>query len=186
MKKILIFALFITVVAFSYKVFFASSSLTEDDTLAENRTRMRSRQSHRTEPRDYWAEITEEEKKEISYIITTLSTTSFIALALKEDSLKEAGDKVEHVHPLKFLRYIFMDPQLKQAVKKIQGTVWKRFSRDTARSLKQEAKLDNIKEPYLKDYSDSIGVDQKILQPSIQNKDWVEFINMSRDHLPAN
>lgn len=185
-KKTLVCIAVVMVVAFSYKLYFAPTNNSSDEFLAENRSRLNSYQQKPQAPRDYSAKLSETEKKDISYIITTLANSSYMSLAFKEGSLKQAGNRIENVHPLKLLQYIFSDPKLKKSVKRVQGTPWRRFVSDTARSLDKEAQLGNMKESYLKEYSDAVGVNEGLLNSSVQNNNWEEFINVTRNNLPSN
>jgi hypothetical protein len=128
--------------------------------------------------------MTDQEKRDISYIIMTLATKSQMSLLFEKKELNRAGDRVSHVHPLRFLLYIFSDGQLKTAVKKIKGLPWNRFVSGMAGSLDKAAARNSIKEEYVADFSKTVGVDPSILAPSLQSRHWEEFINIVRNHLP--
>ena len=132
---------------------------------------------------DYYAPMTEQDKRDISYIIMTLANKSQISLLFEKGSLDQAGNRVGHVHPLIFLAYVFSDDQLRHAVTKIRGTPWNRFAGEMGQSLADEARLDNIKKEYLADYAKKTGVPESKILPAAENGQWVEFINITRQNI---
>src|SRR5262245_8490538 len=64
-------------------------------------------------PRNYNAEITREEKSDIRFIITSLANKSLISIGIAKPDLEAAGDRIEHIHPLRFLMAVFTDEELK-------------------------------------------------------------------------
>lgn len=132
---------------------------------------------------DYYAPLTEKEKGDIRYIITTISGKSKFSLLFSQGSLNQAGNRVSNVHPLVFLGYVFSDPQLKQAAKNIDGMVWDRFSGDMAKSLALEANHGNVKKEHLNDFAKKIGVNETIFDQVAQSGRWKEFITIARDNM---
>ena len=92
--------------------------------------------------RDYSAGITEEEANEIVYIIKTMANSNLIKLKSAESSLKKAGDRIDHIHPLYFLSTIFCNEELTVCVRNIKGRlfVWKGFLNGAVNTLIEEDK----------------------------------------------
>lgn len=134
--------------------------------------------------RDYNAPMTEQEQRDIRFIIISLATKSHLSLLFERRALNRAGDRVAHVHPLKFLSFIFSDDELKNAVTKIRGIPWRRFSKDMGASLGKSANRRNLKEEYLADYIQTVGVNEELMTTSIENGRWEDFINVTRSNLP--
>jgi len=128
------------------------------------------------EARDYNAPLTENEKANIRYIITTLANTSTIGLAFYQKKLQQAGNNVDHVHPLKFLGYIFSDPKLKSDVPRIASMPWNRFANDMGESLGKAYQRENLKPEYIHEFAKQIGVPYESIQSYFQQRQWVSLI----------
>lgn len=136
--------------------------------------------------RDYSKGLSSSEKADISYIITTLGNASLGALATAKSSLKKAGDRIELVHPLQFLAYVFTDEKLKAAMHNLQGRtfwIWNEFFNGIKRSFDEEASRDNIN-PYLDDFASRIKLEVPLLAPLFQNKNWKQLINTLLEKIP--
>lgn len=131
--------------------------------------------------RDFEAALSDNEKRDISYIVTTLARKSAVSLLFYKKSLEEAGDRVAHVHPLKFLGFIFTDSDLKKLVKEIKGTPWNRFSGDMGESLRKAYVRQNLSEEYLHEFTEEIGIDYSLVKPYVDAGDWQGLINKVRD-----
>src|SRR3989338_1615779 len=70
-------------------------------------------------------EVTEEEGKVITEIITTIYKNNVISLGFKQGHLRKLGDKLHHVNPLQFLGYIFSDPTLSKYMVSIAKSSFK-------------------------------------------------------------
>jgi hypothetical protein len=164
----------------------SSTGLFSEESSAMARSNYANRASARTtgEARDYNRPMSENEKNDIRYIITTISGKSKISLLFHQSSLNQAGNRTSQVHPLTFLTYIFTDRELKPAVKRIQGIVWQRFSHDMGESLAKEAQRQNVTDENIADFAGKIGVDQSLLMTAAQRNRWQDFINIARSHLP--
>ncbi len=134
--------------------------------------------------RDFFVPLTPKEEADIRYIITSLSSKSLFSLLSYRRSLNETGDRVAHVHPLVFLGFIFSDDELKKAVKEIDGITWRRFVKGMGESLEKSAKRDNMEKKYVAEFAKEVGIKETLILPSIQNRKWFEFINVTRDNLP--
>lgn len=133
--------------------------------------------------RSYDTSITEQEKENIRFIIMTLATKSQVALLFEKGALNQAGNRVEHVHPLKFLSYIFSDSALRRAVVKIKGIAWNRFVNDMGENLAKEANRNNLKKEYIADFAQTVGVSESKLEPLAEKGQWQAFINTVRANI---
>jgi hypothetical protein len=136
--------------------------------------------------RDYSASVSAKEKENISYIVKTLATSSWAQLLKKKDSLKKAGDRVDHVHPLKFLTCIFTDEELKGALHSIRnrGKVWREFFEGLSDSLEEEANRKNMPPEVIQDFADKVGIPVTAIAGLIAEKKWAEFIDALLREIP--
>lgn len=137
-------------------------------------------------PRDYYASTSSQEREDIAYIVRTLANTSLVKIMSHQSSLESAGDRVEHLHPLKFLMVIFTDEELKVCMHNLQGRswVWKDFLEGVTTSLNDEAAAGNLREEYIKDFAKKIKVDIKLINPSLKKRNWEKFVDLLIEHSP--
>ncbi len=132
-----------------------------------------------SEPRNYQAKLAPKEKKDISFIVTSLASKSYASLLMLKPSLDAAGERINHVHPLRFLMAIFTDEELKVGIRKIHsngGMIWGDFSGGLKESLAEEAQRGNLTDACVKDFAKQIGIDSAIIFPAIRNQKWNDFI----------
>jgi len=126
--------------------------------------------------RNYYAPLTEQEKADIRYLITTLANKSTISLFLYKRSLNQAGERTGHIHPLKFFLFVFTDEQMKRSIKKNWGMPWRRFVEGMGESFSNASKRDNMKEEYIEDFVKKVGIRKSLIYSSIKNRRWKKFI----------
>lgn len=136
--------------------------------------------------RNYAHIPTPTEKEDIAYIVKTLASGGWTDLLKQKSSLKKAGDRVDHVHPLRFLAYVFSDEQLKAGLHAIhdRSKVWKEFFGGLSESLEEESKKGNMKQEYLNEFAAQVGVNINSIMPAVNKQDWNQFISLLLQHLP--
>lgn len=137
--------------------------------------------------RSYEAGISRSEKAEIAYIVNTLAKASLPEIIAKKSSLKKAGTKVDHVHPLHFAGSIFADEELKAGVHAIRGRVswiWNGFMDGLATSLKEESANNNLKTEYIQDFCNKLGIPIELVLPSLTAHRWQEFVDILIGNIP--
>jgi hypothetical protein len=79
--------------------------------------------------RDYFDEVKDDEFQKIDYIISTLAEKPLLKLLWEKNELKQEGEKIEHIHPLKFLLTVFENDNLNESFKKLskRSYVWDEF-----------------------------------------------------------
>lgn len=122
---------------------------------------------------------TDVDKRKIYHIIHTLGTNGKLALLFKhKKKLEKFGDEIRHVHPLKFLGYIFSNNILKNDMKKIMNDyfVRKNFMKDLSIEMTNELKNGSVRR-IIKSFSEKLHVHENELIPFIEKKDWHGFVN---------
>lgn len=137
-------------------------------------------------PRDYNKAVSSKEKKEISYIVNTLAKSSLAKIATSRSSLKKSGDKVDRVHPLRFLMCCFTDEELKAGVHAIKerGWIWKEFFGGLSESLTEESSLNNLRIEQILDFAANVGINPNYIIAPIQQRQWSAFMDALLLHLP--
>lgn len=137
--------------------------------------------------RNYEIKATKRDKEDISYIVTTLGRSSLKKIWDAESSLKKAGDRIDHLHPLRFLAHVFSDEETKVGLLQIKergGIPSKKFFGNLYDTLSNEAELNNLKQEYIIDFANTLKIDpNKIFKP-IEKRDWKELLTVLIELLP--
>ncbi len=142
--------------------------------------------------RDYYSSPTSKQKEDIAYIVNTLGMCSLIKIKKSEDKLKEAGDRVESVHPLRFLMTIFSNEETKAAIHAMDGRrwVWSKFTEGLKKSLAKETSAGNMKDEFIIDHAGIVGIQADILLKSSKEcqrqNEWGPFIDLHLKYCPRN
>ena len=136
--------------------------------------------------RNYNVPVTPQEKKDLSYILNTLARNSWASILGSKPALDKAGDRIDHLHPLRFLMTIFTDEELKADISAVKSKkiIWKKFFSGLEESLKQESQRNNMRPEYITDFANTVGINVNLINPSIKDKNWKEFVNILIDKIP--
>lgn len=136
--------------------------------------------------RNYNAAVSASEKDDLRYIVTTLATASWPSLLAKKSSLKKAGDRIDHLHPLRFLRTVFNDEELNGCLHVIRdrSKVWKEFYSGLSDTLEKEASANNITDTMVADFAKSVKVNVKLISKPIKDHNWDGFIEILMEQIP--
>jgi len=128
----------------------------------------------KSEPEGY-CELIRSSKDElvIRELITTMSQKGKVKLLFIKHHMEELGDQVRHVHPLKFLGYIFANPDLKVCMKDVLTDYFKKsnFINGLAVPLNNEMRKGKLKS-YLEDFCTEVGAKPYQVQPYFDRRDW--------------
>jgi len=132
-----------------------------------------------THERDFYAGVSSKDMEDIRYIVCFLSDNHEIKILIHQPSLDSAGDRIQHVHPLAFLKFVFSDPELKVKVRNIKGKslVWRRFIGGLKGSLSEEHRKNNLLPEHYDDMAYHIGIKVSELNHSVRRADWDELVN---------
>ncbi|MCB1136662.1 MAG: hypothetical protein KDK78_10365 [Chlamydiia bacterium] len=122
--------------------------------------------------RDYWAKLTQEDKRNIRFIVESLGRKSLVSLLFSQSKLHKAGDAIAHVHPLSFLAYVCENQELYRDFQNIHGRPWREFSEGFEESLRKAAERGNLGEDILKDFSKRAELPIKDVMSLVEKKGW--------------
>lgn len=136
--------------------------------------------------RDYNAPLRQSDVDDISFILGTMAKSSLISIATQRSALKRAGERIDHLHPLRFLEAIFSSEELKAYVAAVRNKsfVWKEFLSGIVGSLEDESKNKNLTQEQLREFATKFHLDLNPLMPLIKEKKWKEFVNQLIDTVP--
>lgn len=120
---------------------------------------------------------TEEQKAYIYEIVSAMGEKGKLSLLFQQDHLKELGERVNDVHPLKFLEVVFTNPYLKNCMMVVWNDRFKRngFLEGLIPSIAREIEKGKF-QIYIPDFAKEIGVNPEHLQGFIVTQDWENFI----------
>lgn len=138
--------------------------------------------------RDYLLEVTPEEQAQIAFIVNTMGMGSLAKIAKQKSSLKKAGARVDHVHPLRFLQAIFLDGKMKASMQALYGRswVWSEFLSGLEQSLDEEQAKNNMLPEYSQDFANSLNISFDTIYPMIQQSKWDTLIKFLLKSIPRN
>lgn len=145
-----------------------------------------------SQERNYWEEVQIKDKEDITFIIDTLAYKSLASVFCKKKKLEEAGDRINHLHPLRFLLYILSDPKLNAALRAIysRDLLWSNFVGGTYSSLKEESDRGNMQEECVSDFCSQLGINDLDVRSEIvealQTESWSVFMQLLFLHVPRN
>lgn len=136
--------------------------------------------------RDYFTELTPNEYQDIHYIVTFLANKSLLSIASHRGSLEDAGDRIDHIHPMRFLLTVFSNEELKVGMRNIRGKswVWGDFVAGLKNSLATEMNIQNIREEYITHFSQSVGLDAGVFRSYLMARQWDDFIDVLITQIP--
>lgn len=136
-------------------------------------------------PRNYASPASGSEKENIRYVIRSLAKYNWTQLAKEESALRKAGDKINHVHPLRFLQCIFTDEELKAGIYVIRNKnlVWGDYYEGMKRSLNEESDNNNLIQ-FAPDFALQVGVDLNAIMPYLQARQWAGLVDLLIASIP--
>lgn len=138
-------------------------------------------------PRNYWTSLTAKEQEDITYILRTLANQTLLKINSNKSSLNNAGDRIKHIHPLRFLTYVFSNDELIVCMRNLQGRtwVWSEFLEGIINSLKDEYALGNILDEHIHELIVQSQVsDPAAIHTHVKNQSWGALINSLISNVP--
>lgn len=117
--------------------------------------------------------IKDSDKRIISSMIDTIANTNVFQLALKEREVQQKGDKINHVHPVRFLGTVFSDPKIKNDMIEIKRSYfkWNGFIGGFSKRMDEEFQRDNVLR-YVPGFAASLNIDPEQVKRYVQSQDW--------------
>lgn len=137
--------------------------------------------------RNYDAAVTPQQKKDIAYIIKNMADSSLTSLWKNKYELEKAGERIEGLHPLQFMYYVFSNEELKVGLHNIRtrgGWVAKEFFTGTNDSFSREYHLNNLTHEYVCDFSSRLGISPEHILPYVHQQKWDALIDKLIELLP--
>jgi hypothetical protein len=137
-------------------------------------------------PRNFAVQVTPAEKKDMRKLLTSMAKNTWAELLSNSSSMNKIGDRIEHIHPLRFLQCIFSDEELKGCLHSVKdrSIIWKKFFSGVSESLEEEANRNNMKPEFIQEFAASLNLNPNLIKDSIEKKKWKEFLDILFKNLP--
>ncbi len=129
--------------------------------------------------------LTEEEAKIIYQIIDAVGNWGIPKLYKREDEMGALGNRVQHVHPFKFLETVLNTPHLKQSMILIEDGLfnlkWRGFFDGSSQSpgfsakCEREFARDNLA-PYIVGFCQEVKANPEQVRHFIEKKEWEKLV----------
>ena len=123
------------------------------------------------------------DEETIYELITTMADNGKVWLLFNKSHMNQMGEEIGHVHPLKFLGYIFAENHLKRCMARILEDYFKRngFIDGLGPSLDNELKKGALY-PMLNDFCEEIGIKPYEVESYFQKRDWDGLLRYLCNH----
>ena len=117
--------------------------------------------------------ISEKDKKTLYKIVHTLGTSNVPKLLWKKRDLEKLGNSINHVHPMRFIATILLNPTLRADLQEVRRSFfkWNGFMDGFRRRMTEEFYKDNI-QAYVLGFCDELEVKEEVVQHFVDRKDW--------------
>lgn len=142
---------------------------------------------HASGERDYYRDLLKTEYTDLRYILTTLAKSKLTTLLRVRSKLQDTGDRIDHLHPLRFILTCFRDEELKGSFHCVHdrgGKVWGKFYDELKKNFNAEANRDNLKEEYIKDFARQLNIKASLITPALQKRQWDTFVETLLKNIP--
>lgn len=138
--------------------------------------------------RNYNIPVSASEKKDVAFVVNTLGMSSLLSIATSQSDLKAAGDRIDHLHPLRFLMCIFTDEQMKASMQamKDRSWVWVEFVNGVKNTMEYESspERNNIKPEFIYDFAAQVGINPDLIIPAINKHQWRQLVVILINNIP--
>jgi hypothetical protein len=137
--------------------------------------------------RPYDREPTMQDRADIHYIVDGLADRHWSWLLTHVGTMKRAGDRIESVHPLRFLQVVFTDEKLKVSMKKVAskgGRYWTELMGGLKRSLAEEQGKGNLTIAQVSQFAELVGIPPGLIGNSIVQARWDEMVWLLIQNVP--
>ena len=127
----------------------------------------------------YQLSINQSDQDHISRLIKKMADSGYWELLKKKKDMEKLGDKIYHVHPLRFIGYVYNHPSLKGRMPKIMGDIFKRRGflnghgkkEGFAQRMSKEAHNHNLMQ-FVPGFAQSVGVSEDSIESFFHRHDW--------------
>jgi len=131
----------------------------------------------------YTLRLTSDDMHNISKLIKNMADKNLWELLKISKDMKKLGKKIDHVHPMRFLGYIFSTHELKKRMPKIKENhfKWNKFTEGLFERLSKEAHQHNL-DRFIPGFAQVTKSSESVIQDCVKRHDWASML----DYLMSN
>lgn len=137
--------------------------------------------------RVYDREPSWQDRSDVHYVVNNLAERKWYWLLAHMGEMKRAGDRIEPLHPLRFLQVVFTDEKLKSSIRNISskgGRFWNELMGGLKRSLSEEQGKGNITTKQVNEFAKAVGIEPLLISGAITASRWDDFVALLIQHVP--
>jgi hypothetical protein len=121
--------------------------------------------------------LTDNEKRFIRIIVSTMAEKNILQLAFEKRTLHRKGNKIHHVHPLRFMGYILSCSDLKSHLRTIKKSSfkWDALIGGFSKRMREELSNDNVYQ-HVSGFAQQVGSSKDRVSPYIHKRDFEGLI----------
>ncbi|EGK69591.1 putative lipoprotein [Chlamydia abortus LLG] len=128
----------------------------------------------------YEDQLSDQDKRDISFVVSAAAEKSSISLAMSQSEIKSALNRIRELHPLALLKLLAENPSLIEGMKKIQGRdwIWNMFMAELSDVFSQGASQGVITEEDVSAFASTLGLDSGTVASIVQGERWPELVDI--------
>ncbi|WP_139415080.1 hypothetical protein [Chlamydia abortus] len=128
----------------------------------------------------YEDRLSDQDKRDISFVVSAAAEKSSISLAMSQSEIKSALNRIRELHPLALLKLLAENPSLIEGMKKMQGRdwIWNMFMAELSDVFSQAASQGVITEEDVSAFASTLGLDSGTVVSIVQGERWPELVDI--------
>ncbi|BAE80894.1 hypothetical protein CF0122 [Chlamydia felis Fe/C-56] len=128
----------------------------------------------------YEDQISDQDKRDISFVVSAAAEKSSISLAMSQSEIKSALNRIRELHPLALLKLLAENPSLIEGMKKMQSRdwIWNMFMSELSEVFSQAASQGVFTEEDIADFSSILGLDAGTVASIVHGERWPELLDV--------
>ncbi|WP_348663249.1 hypothetical protein [Chlamydia vaughanii] len=137
-------------------------------------------QKVQTNFKKYEDQVTDQDKKDISFVVSAAAEKSSISLAMSQSEIKGALNRIRELHPLALLKLVSENPSLIEGMKKMQGRdwIWNMFLNELSEVFSQAVSQGIITEEDIAAFASTLNLDSGAVSSIVQGERWPELLDI--------
>ncbi|WP_201456373.1 hypothetical protein [Chlamydia sp. 17-3921] len=128
----------------------------------------------------YSDHMSDQDKKDISFVVSSVAEKSSLSLAFSQNEIKDALNRIREVHPLALMQALAENPKLVEGIKKMQGRdwIWTMFITQLSQVFSQAVHQGVISEDDIASFSSTLGLDTGTVTSVVHGERWPELVDL--------
>ncbi len=133
-----------------------------------------------TTVRSFQESVTDAEKEDIRYVLSSCANMSTFSLAMAQSEIKAALFRIQEIHPLTLLEEIFKNSLLTKDFIKIKsrGWIWNTLNAKLKEALALVADKGLLSKDIVVTFSKNLNLEEEAIISLLENKMWDDFLNI--------